>query len=101
MSHALPVTERAKLSSLPETSGTRTEVPLPLVGPSDQAQRSRDAFELASHRRSPVLIVAETGSRAGAVCQALHEATRSGLPLVTVDCSTSDSEEFDRRLFGE
>ena len=85
---------------LPQSSGS-AGVPLPLVGPSDVAQHSRDGFELAIRRRSPVLIVAETGSRAGTVCQALHDATRRGLPLVSLDCSASDAEALDRQLFGE
>jgi DNA-binding NtrC family response regulator len=84
-----------------QSSGAPAAVPLPLIGPSDQAQRSRDAFELAERRRSPVLIDAETGSRASSVCQALHEATRPGLPLVSLDCSTSDTDALDGQLFGE
>ena len=39
--------------------------PLPLLGMSDAARRAREVFELAAMCTTPVLVVAEAGSRPG------------------------------------
>lgn len=74
--------------------------PLPLAGSSDAAVRARESFELAVSRTTPVLIVAEAGSRARDAAEGLHARTRAGTPFVSLDCSALQSGELERRLFG-
>ena len=83
------------------TDHHKPDVPLPLAGPSDTAQRAREAFGLAERRRTAVLILAEEGSRPFDVCEALHDRTRHGRPLVAIDCRAHVASELDRQLFGE
>lgn len=75
-------------------------VPLPLAGPSDAAARARDEFAFAASRRTPVLVVAEDGSRAGDVASALHEASRGAHPILAVDCSAHEPADLAALLFG-
>jgi len=74
--------------------------PLPLLGMSDAARRAREVFELAATCTTPVLVVAEAGSRPGEIAEALHLRTRPGAPFVALDCSALQPAELERRLFG-
>lgn len=74
--------------------------PLPLVGASDAARRARESFELAASRTTPVLVLAEAGTRPREVAEALHTRTRAAAPFLPIDCSTLQPEELERRLFG-
>lgn len=75
-------------------------IPLPLVGSSDAARRARQALELAVGRGTPVLLLADRGSRPHTVVEWLHAHTRPGAPAVAVDCGGFEPGELDRRLFG-
>ena len=74
--------------------------PLPLVGASEAARRARESFEFAVTRSTPVLVLAEAGSRPRDVAEALHARTRPGAPFLPVDCSALQPEELEQRLFG-
>lgn len=75
-------------------------VPLPLLGPSDVARRGREALDIATGRRTPVLVMAEPGCRPRAVAQALHARARSRGPFVVLDCSVVEPSELVAQLFG-
>jgi DNA-binding NtrC family response regulator len=75
-------------------------IPVPLVGTSDAARRARQALSLAEGRRTPVLVLAEPGSRARAIADYLHARTRPGAALVTIDCGAAEPSDIDTRLFG-
>jgi two-component system, NtrC family, nitrogen regulation response regulator NtrX len=75
-------------------------VPLPLVGGSDVAGRARHALQVAAARRTPVLLLAETGCRPHTVVDCLHALTRPGGPVVVLDCGATEPAEIDERLFG-
>jgi DNA-binding NtrC family response regulator len=87
-------------SAVKAAAPRRLPDPIPLVGASDAARRAREALANAERRRTPVLIVAEPGSRAAAVAEWLHERTRPGAPFVSLDCAAQEPAEIDRRLFG-
>jgi len=74
--------------------------PLPLVGASDAARRARESFELAAARSTPVLVLAEAGSRPRDVAEALHARTRAAAPFLAIDCSALQPEELEQRVFG-
>jgi DNA-binding NtrC family response regulator len=75
-------------------------VPLPLLGSSEPAARVRHALDLAAGRRTPVLLVGESGCRPQAIAESLHARTRGRAPLVAIDCSAAEPAELERRLFG-
>ncbi len=76
------------------------DLPLPLLGSSDAARRARESFELAATRTTPVLVVAEAGSRPSTVAEALHARTRPQEPFVALDCGALQPAELEQRLFG-
>lgn len=82
------------------SSSTAAAVPLPLLGSSDAARHARENFELAAGRSTPVLVVAETGSRAKSVAEALHARTRPTAPFVALDCGAAQPGDLERTLFG-
>jgi DNA-binding NtrC family response regulator len=75
-------------------------VPLPLVGTSDAARRGRAALDLASGRKTPVLVIAEPGCRPDTVARSLHARTRPHAPFVALDCEAFEASELGVRLFG-
>jgi two-component system nitrogen regulation response regulator NtrX len=86
-----------RLAATAVSDGT---IPLPLVGASDVARRARLALQLAAGRRTPVLLLAETGCRPHAVVDSLHAQTRPGGAVVVLDCGATEAGEIDERLFG-
>lgn len=75
-------------------------IPLPLLGESDAARRGREALDLATGRRTPVLVIAEPGCRPADVARALHGRTRPDAPFVVVDCAAMEPSEIGGWLFG-
>ena len=75
-------------------------MPVCLLGSSDAVRRAREALDLAAARRTPVLVLAESGSRADAVAEALHARTRPRMPFIAIDCAAAEPIDIDRRLFG-
>lgn len=75
-------------------------VPLALLGASEAARRGREALDVASGRRTPVLVIAEAGCRAGDVARSLHVRARRGGPFVVVDCAATEASELAAHLFG-
>ena len=73
-------------------------IPLALLGRSAAAARARDAFDAAgpgSH-----LIVAEQGLDPDDLARYLHDRTRGGHPLVTIDCAGDDAGSLERDILG-
>lgn len=87
------------MSTDPDSSPD-VRAPLPLVGRSDAIKRARESFDFAVSRDTPVLIVAEAGSRPGEIAEALHVRTRASAPFIAVDCSALAAAEIEQRLFG-
>jgi two-component system nitrogen regulation response regulator NtrX len=76
------------------------EVPLPLVGGSDAARRARAALALAAARRTPVLLLAEAGSRPQTLLESLQNPGRRRAPVVVIDSRAAEPADIDERLFG-
>lgn len=94
-----PATRATTWTGLTADAGLAGVVPVPLLGPSDAARRARQAFDVASGRRAPVLVLAEAGCRPLTVAEALHARTRAGEPLIALDCG-AEPADIDRQLFG-
>jgi DNA-binding NtrC family response regulator len=87
--------------SLPEDGKSAAQaVPVPLIGPSDAARRAREALDVVSSGRTPVLVSAEPGCRAESIARALHCRSRAGQPFLSLDCSAVESSDLAARLFG-
>jgi two-component system, NtrC family, nitrogen regulation response regulator NtrX len=80
--------------------GAALVLPLPLLGDSEAVRRARQALDLAAGRRTPVLLLAEAGSRPHAVMAFLHARSRQRGPIVVLDCGAAEPADIDRRLFG-
>ena len=83
----------------PESDSEPT-VPIAMRGPSAGAVRARAALDALADERTPVLVVAEPGSRPRDVAIALHARAGNGAPLVAIDCAGADALEIEERLFG-
>ena len=73
-------------------------MPPALLGESDAIQRARAALERQSG--GPLLILVDEGLDAPAAARYVHERTRPGQPLVTVDCAQPDGDALSTALFG-
>lgn len=73
--------------------------PCALRGASSATARARAAFSAAVSGAAPVLIVADRGLDADGMVRELHDRSRPGHPLVTVDCAAPEGE-VEQRLFG-
>jgi len=72
-----------------------------LVGSGRDMQRIFDMVAKAARHDFPVCIYGEPGAGKSAVARALtSQGSRSGGPLVEIDCASQDWEEMERQLFG-
>src|SRR4051794_2213638 len=76
------------------------EVPLPVVGGSDAARRARAALALAAARRTPVLLLAEAGSRPETLLESLQSPSRRRAPVIAIDSRAAEPADIDEQLFG-
>ncbi len=74
-----------------------------LVGRSDSMQRVAKQAQRVAPTRTTVLLVGESGTGKECLARYIHERSdRASGPFVVFDCAASgDSEELERRLFGE
>lgn len=84
----------------PHGAASDAPIPVPLLGESDAARLARQALSLAEGRRTPVLVLAESGCRPRTIAEYLHARTRPGAALVTLDCGAAEPSDIGVRLFG-
>src|SRR2546430_774260 len=79
-------------------SSVQTFHPAPeLMGASAAAETARVYVARAADTREPVLISAERGLDAPAVCRAIHEGSDlTAYPLTEIECFDQSGESFDR-----
>ena len=84
----------------PPSASGGVEIPLPLVGGFDAARRARAALALAAAQRTPVLLLAEAGSRPQQLLESLQHRGRRRAPLVVLDTRAAEPADIDEQLFG-
>ncbi len=72
-----------------------------LIGSSEIMQRLRQTIDKAAPSNASVLIVGESGTGKELVARALHrQSSRSGKPIVQVNCAAIPEELIESELFG-
>ena len=72
-----------------------------IIGEGDSMLQILEIVRLVASRRSTVLISGETGTGKEVVARAFHEASsRSGLPMVAVNCAAIPANLLEAELFG-